>query len=117
MKHPAEGKINSERLWQHIEMLGRIGQNEDGSVTRFPFTGEDKAAAELIGRWMKDAGLTVKTDAAGNLIGCLEVPEEKNASVVLTGSHYDTVLCGGRFDGTLGVLGAIEAVQIGRAHV
>lgn len=111
MKNPAECKINSERLWQHIETLGRIGQNEDGSVTRFPFTKADKEAAGLLGQYMEEAGLSVETDAAGNLIGRWEEQGQEKTSPVLTGSHYDTVLRGGKFDGTLGVLGAIEAVQ------
>lgn len=105
-------KINTQRLWNHIMELGRIGRNGDGSVTRFPFTAQDRAAEELIRRYMEEAGLSVETDAAGNLIGrwMPDTPAESREPVI-TGSHYDTVLQGGKFDGCLGLLGAIEAVQ------
>lgn len=111
MKQDIAYTINASRLWQHIEELGSIGRNEDGSITRFPFTKEDQMAQTLIGRYMEEAGLVVQTDAAGNLIGSWTEPGCEKKPPVLTGSHYDTVLHGGRFDGTLGVLGAIEAVQ------
>ena len=111
MEQTIKCTINAGRLWRHIEELGRIGRNADGSITRFPFTEEDLAAQTLISRYMEEAGLSVETDAAGNLIGRWTDPGCKNNPPVLTGSHYDTVLNGGRFDGTLGVLGAIEAVQ------
>lgn len=111
MKIDTTCTINADRLWQHIEELGCIGRQADGSITRFPFTREDRKAQTLIGRYMKEAGLTVQTDAAGNLIGRWTEAGCEEKAPVLTGSHYDTVLNGGRFDGTLGVLGAIEAVQ------
>ena len=106
-------KINTKRLWDHIMELGRIGSGADGSVTRFPFTPEDKSAEKLICRYMEEAGLDVERDGAGNLIGKW-TPAGSGAAgqpPVMTGSHYDTVLQGGKFDGCLGVLGAIEAVQ------
>ena len=111
MKQTIKCTINAGRLWQHIEELGRIGRNTDGSVTRFPFTKEDLAAQKLLCQYMEGAGLSVETDAAGNLIGRWTEPGCENTPPVLTGSHYDTVLNGGRFDGTRGVLGASEAVQ------
>ncbi|MFC0810394.1 hydantoinase/carbamoylase family amidase, partial [Ensifer sp. P24N7] len=69
-----------------------------------------KEGLELISRLMKDAGLTVRMDEAGNIIGRKEgrTPE---APAVLTGSHSDTVHEGGKFDGALGILGAIEALR------
>ena len=106
-------KINTKRLWDHIMELGRIGAEADGSVTRFPFTPEDRSAERLITRYMEEAGLNVERDKAGNLIGKWMPAggETTEQSPVITGSHYDTVLRGGRFDGCLGLLGAIEAVQ------
>ena len=65
--------INEQRLWNQLEELGKIGRQEDGSITRFPFTMEDRQAEELIAGYMKDAGLEVSLDAAGNLIGSLGV--------------------------------------------
>lgn len=102
--------INEQRLWNQLEELGKIGRQEDGSITRFPFTMEDRQAEELIAGYMKDAGLEVSRDAAGNLIGRW-AGAEPEANAVICGSHYDTVQNGGRFDGSLGVLGGIEAVR------
>ncbi|CUX48413.1 Zn-dependent hydrolase [Clostridium sp. C105KSO13] len=102
--------VNKEQLWEWIQTLGTIGKNPDGSVTRFPFTNEDREAGEYLKRLMREAGLAVREDAVGNIIGEWE-GRDKSLPVVLTGSHYDTVQNGGKFDGTLGVLAAIESVQ------
>lgn len=107
-------RINEDRLWKHLRQLGEIGKNVDGSITRLPFTPQDRQAELLILSFMEEAGLETRRDAAGNLIGCW-LPEEcspdKNSAPVIAGSHFDTVLEGGAFDGCLGLLGAIEAVQ------
>lgn len=101
-------KINQERLWRHLQELGEIGREADGGITRFPFTKQDAAAQRLIARYMEEAGLQVHTDAAGNLIGTWP---SCGRQAIVSGSHFDTVRGGGMFDGCLGVLGAIEAVQ------
>ncbi len=102
--------INKERLWDHITELGKIGYTEGKGITRTSYTPEDRAAYALVNRWMEEAGLVVRRDAVGNMYGRME-GKNPNAPVVLTGSHIDTVVCGGRFDGHLGILSAIEAVQ------
>lgn len=102
-------KINEERLWRHIQELGQIGRSADGSVTRFPFTKEDEAAARLLKGWMQEAGLCVRVDACGNIIGTIPGRNEKLAPVIC-GSHFDTVKEGGIFDGCLGVLAGIEVL-------
>lgn len=103
-------KIQSKRLWQHIQVLGQIGQNKDGSVTRLAFTDEDEQAALQIRNWMEEAGLEVSVDACGNIIGKLEGSQPELPPLVC-GSHFDTVSQGGMFDGCLGVLAGIEALQ------
>ncbi len=102
--------INGDRLWSDIQELGRIGCNPDGSITRLSFTPQDRQAQDWLEARMADAGLLVREDAAGNLIGELSgsCPEK---SCIICGSHYDTVPGGGRFDGTLGILSALEAVR------
>ncbi len=102
--------INAGRLWKRLMELGEIGAQESGGVTRFSFTAEEREAKEQVARYMKEAGLFVREDAAGNLIGRRE-GSDADAPVVLTGSHIDTVPSGGKFDGPLGVLAAIEALQ------
>ena len=96
-----------------LHQLAGIGKHTDGSITRLPFTPQDRQAGLLILSFMKEAGLKTRQDAAGNLIGQW-IPEGisgEQAAPVIVGSHYDTVLNGGAFDGCLGLLAAIEAVQ------
>ncbi|WP_153733389.1 Zn-dependent hydrolase [Sporosarcina obsidiansis] len=102
--------INQERLWTRLMDLGRIGKQEDGGVTRFSFTEEEREAKKLVSTYMREAGMTVREDAVGNLIGRKE-GKQKDAPAVLMGSHIDTVPSGGMFDGALGVIAGIEVVQ------
>lgn len=102
--------INSKRLFSHITKLGEIGRLPGGGITRLALTNEDMRARELVKTYMQEAGLSVTQDSAGNIIGRLE-GQNKDMPVIMTGSHIDTVLDGGAFDGALGVLGAIEALQ------
>jgi allantoate deiminase len=102
--------INKERLFKRLLELGEIGKNESGGITRHAFTPEDRSAKDLVIKYMKVAGLTVREDAVGNVIGRRE-GHNPEAPVVLTGSHIDSVTNGGFFDGGLGILGAIEVLQ------
>ncbi len=101
--------LNAERLVQRLNELGRIGATKSGGVTRLALTPEDLEGRELVRRWMNDAGMSVRTDAAGNLIG--RFPGKEDLPPILVVSHTDTVPEGGKFDGTLGVLGAVEVCQ------
>ncbi|TWH58088.1 allantoate deiminase/N-carbamoyl-L-amino-acid hydrolase [Desulfitobacterium sp. LBE] len=103
--------VNQERLWGRLMALAQIGMQEGGGTKRLPFTKEDKAARELVAYFMTEAGLTVTEDAVCNLIGRKE-GKNPNAPAVWTGSHIDTVWLGGNFDGALGVLSAIESLQV-----
>ncbi len=101
-------KVDAERLWARVEELGAIGATADGGVSRIGYSAEETAAMERVGRWMTSAGLGVHYDPAGNLIG--RRAGQRRKTIVL-GSHLDTVPNGGRFDGALGVLAALEAVE------
>lgn len=102
--------INQERLWTRLMELSEIGKQVGGGVTRFSFTEEDEKAKALVASYMKEAGMTIREDAVGNLIGRRE-GRQKDAPAVLVGSHIDTVPNGGMFDGALGVIAGIEVVQ------
>jgi len=102
--------INSERLFDRLQALGEIGKTEQGGVTRFSFTTEDRDAKRLVSTFMKEAGLEIREDNAGNLIGKME-GEDSLAPAVIIGSHIDTVKQGGKYDGALGVLAGIEVAQ------
>lgn len=105
-----ELRINHKRLHHRIYDLAKIGQQPSGSIRRLAFTPEDLQAREVVKQWMLEAGMTVRTDAAGNLIG--RYPgQNQMAPALATGSHLDTVPTGGRYDGVLGVLAGIEVAQ------
>jgi allantoate deiminase len=102
--------INSERLWYNIHLLGKIGKNESGGNTRLSFTEEEKAAKEYVQEIMLDAGMDVFTDQIGNLHGVYKGLKPELPSV-LVGSHVDSVINGGIFDGPAGVLTGVEAIK------
>ena len=102
--------ITLYRLMAHILRLAAVGVTPDGGVTRLTFTPELRAAEELVCGWMAEAGLHARLDAAANIIGRREGLNMALPCVTL-GSHIDTVVNGGRYDGALGVLTAIEVAQ------
>jgi hydantoinase/carbamoylase family amidase len=94
-----------------IAELARFNDDPDaGGITREVYTPTYAAALEWVAERMRAAGLETRLDAVGNLFGRWP-GTEPGAPVVLTGSHVDTTLNAGRYDGVLGVLGAIEAVR------
>lgn len=101
--------VNGDRLNSHINRLAKIGRLPTGEICRLAFTPEDLQARYLVQQWMIEAGMAVHTDAAGNLIG--RYAGQKEGAALATGSHIDTVPSGGPYDGVLGVLAGIEAVQ------
>ena len=102
--------VNGKRLNRSINHLAQIGRQPNGEICRLAFTPEDQRARRLVKQWMAEAGLTVRTDAAGNLIGTYAGTVDM-APALATGSHIDTVPSGGCYDGVLGVLAGIEVVQ------
>ena len=87
------------RVLERLDELYAIG------ATRVGGSPEEDAAHELAARWLQQAGFTVDADAAGNLFG------RRGDAPVWSGSHLDSVPNGGRFDGALGVVAAIEAAE------
>ena len=107
--------INGQRLLDDLAALAQIGAEPSGGVTRPAYSLKEKAAHAWFKKQAKEAGLTVSTDAFGNILAL-----EKDAGdgpPVLSGSHLDTVPNGGRFDGALGVASALEAVRAIRRQV
>ncbi|MBU8772934.1 M20 family metallo-hydrolase [Cytobacillus oceanisediminis] len=101
--------VNGERLASRLDELSRIGLLDSGGVTRPGYSAEEKEAKELVIKWMKNAGLTVTADGAGNVFGRLE--GNTAGPLIASGSHVDSVPNGGHFDGPLGVLSALEVVE------
>jgi beta-ureidopropionase / N-carbamoyl-L-amino-acid hydrolase len=107
-------QINADRLAQSLDQLAQIGQLENGGICRLAFSAEDVQARAWVRSNMETAGMTVRIDAAGNLIG--HYPGQADLPVLATGSHIDTVPVGGKYDGCLGVLAGIEVVRTLREH-
>ena len=102
--------INPTRLNQTLLNLGSIGSTPDG-MQRLAFTQYDIEARDMTISLMRGAGLTTRIDTAGNIIARKEGTSPDLAAIAL-GSHIDTVPNGGKYDGALGVMGAIEVAQI-----
>src|SRR5208283_3680328 len=92
-----------------LRELGRVS-DEKGRLTRTFLSQAMRRANRLVGGWMREAGLAVREDALGNLIGRLEA-SRPGAKTLVLGSHLDTVRDAGRFDGALGVLLPIVALR------
>lgn len=106
--------INPARLRARLERMSEFGRPPGGAfadgVTRVGYSAADRAARGWLSDVMRAAGLDVRTDPAANLFGRKE-GREPAASPILFGSHSDSVINGGNFDGPLGVLAAVEVAQ------
>ena len=102
---------DSERVQQHLSELARFGANPDGGVSRVAFSDADVAGRGYVRRLMEAAGLEVRIDAAGNLIG-RRVGGDRKLPAIVVGSHTDSVPHGGNYDGDVGVMGGIEVAQL-----
>ncbi|MBS1533546.1 MAG: M20 family metallo-hydrolase [Bacteroidetes bacterium] len=103
-------KINSSRLQSYFEAMSEIGKIGETGTCRPAHTALEKQGFELALTWMKQAGMSVRIDNFGNLIGRLE-GKNPDLPVLMMGSHLDSQPYGGRFDGVAGVLCAIEVVR------
>ncbi|MBI3405166.1 MAG: Zn-dependent hydrolase [Acidobacteria bacterium] len=105
--------VNQKRLWSTLEKLSEFGRPAgagfEGGVTRLGFSEEDFAARQYIIGLMRDAGLEIRIDPAGNIHGRRAGSED--LPILLFGSHMDSVPHGGNFDGDVGSLGSIEVAR------
>jgi len=100
----------SERVQEHLAELAHFGANPEGGVSRVAFSDADVAGRAYVRQLMEAAGLEVRIDTAGNLIGRLEGIDRKLPTIIV-GSHTDSVPHGGNYDGDVGVMGGIEVAQ------
>ncbi len=101
--------INAARLNRTLDELGKFGETPEG-MDRLAFSPADVASREYTIGLMREAGLQVRIDTAGNIIGRRAGADDSLPAIAL-GSHTDTVPLGGKYDGALGVMGAIEVVK------
>jgi hydantoinase/carbamoylase family amidase len=103
-------RINPDRMRTAFDQLAAIGSTGDGGVNRPTFSEAHLAARASFREQILDAGLEFRTDDAGNHSAFLAC-DPTNAPTLLLGSHLDSVLNGGRFDGALGVMAAFEVLR------
>jgi N-carbamoyl-L-amino-acid hydrolase len=102
--------INTQRLWQSLMDLARIGATPKGGVCRLALTDLDKQARDLFIKWCEEAGCMVSVDAIGNIFARRPGRNPERAPV-MTGSHIDTQPTGGKFDGCFGVMAGLEVIR------
>jgi len=102
-------KCNSRRLQELIEQFSQFGATENGGVTRLSLSDEDVLARNYFCECCEALGMDIHVDDMGNIYATLA--GKKDVPPIVMGSHLDSVEKGGRFDGVLGILTAIEAIR------
>ncbi len=110
MPVPTKIPIDAEKLQSEIDELALISENPAPVVTRVLFSEADLKARAFVKGLCQNAGLVLREDAVGNIFATW-LGTEKNLPPVATGSHIDAIPNAGKFDGVVGVLGAIEAIR------
>ena len=111
MAAPRENlRINPERLWDSLMEMARIGPGVAGGNNRQTLTDADAEGRALFQRWCEEAGMAMGVDRMGTMFAT-RPGTDPDALPVYMGSHLDTQPTGGKYDGVLGVLGALEAVR------
>ncbi len=109
---PAESntKVNGARLWDSLMEMAKIGATPAGGVNRLTLTDLDRQSRDLFITWCKDAGCSIKVDRMGSIFARRAGTDDSLPPVML-GSHLDTQPTGGKFDGALGVMAALEVLR------
>ena len=103
-------RVNGRRLRESLERMAEIGATPGGGVQRLTLTDEDRRARDLFASWLRETGCTVTVDRMGNMFG-RRPGRNGRLPPVMSGSHIDSQPKGGRFDGILGVMGALEVLR------
>ncbi|MGC9446845.1 Zn-dependent hydrolase [Cereibacter johrii] len=103
-------RIDGERLWDSLMQMAKVGPGVAGGNNRQTLTDADAEGRALFARWCEEAGCTMGVDAMGTMFAT-RAGEDPEALPVYVGSHLDTQPTGGKYDGVLGVLGALEVVR------
>ena len=103
-------RVNPTRLWDSLMAMAKVGPGVAGGNNRQTLTDADSAGRHLFAGWCRDAGMTMGVDTMGNMF-FTRPGRDPDALPVYMGSHLDTQPTGGKYDGVLGVLGALEVVR------
>ena len=110
MSFSPETRADLGRFWTTIERSAEIGVGRPGGLARLTLTDDDSIMRDQFVAWCEDAGLTVEIDELGSIFARRE-GTDPDAAPILIGSHLDTQINGGRFDGIAGVLAGLEVVR------
>ena len=100
--------IDAARLLGRIRALGRIGRDADGRLTRLAGSDTDREGRDQLVAWMTQAGLETAVDRIGNIFGIWRAGD---GSLIMIGSHIDTVIDAGIYDGCYGVLAGLDVIE------
>lgn len=103
--------VNIKRLIDNLHKTGDVGLKNGQGITRLGFSLEYFQALEVLKNLFLEAGMTIKEDEVGNLIGRIE-GKKYNNKAILIGSHLDTVKNGGLYDGNLGIISGLEVIHM-----
>ncbi|RUT97108.1 hydantoinase/carbamoylase family amidase, partial [Mesorhizobium sp. USDA-HM6] len=103
--------INADRLASRIEELGRFGRDEQGRLVRVAASDMDRLGRDRLVGWLREAGLELAVDRIGNIFGIWQDDANAGQAPVMLGSHIDTVIDAGIYDGCYGVLAGLEAIE------
>ncbi|MET3293049.1 UNVERIFIED_CONTAM: N-carbamoyl-L-amino-acid hydrolase [Brevibacillus sp. OAP136] len=103
--------IDAARLLGRIEQIGQIGRDKEDRLVRLAASDADKRGRDALVSWMKEANLEVAIDKIGNIFGIWRATSEDGQAPIMVGSHIDTVINAGVYDGCYGVLSGIEVIQ------
>lgn len=104
-------KANGKRIVHRLNEIYECGKKPDGTHSRVAFTSEDRKGREVFCRYCEELGLKPVQDQGGNLIVRMD-GKKKDAPAIIIGSHMDTVLDGGKYDGVYGCVGGLEVLEI-----
>lgn len=107
---PATARIDIGRFWTTIERSGEIGVGRPGGLSRLALGDADREVRDAFIAWCREAGLSVRIDGIGNIFA-RRAGQDDSLPPVVMGSHLDTQVNGGRFDGIAGVLGGLEVCR------
>ncbi|CAN7397229.1 Zn-dependent hydrolase [Mesorhizobium caraganae] len=103
--------IDAKRLLGRIRELGAVGRDNDGRLIRLAASDTDRQGRDLFVGWLNQAGLDVAIDRVGNIFGIWQSPDSAGRAALLIGSHIDTVIDAGIYDGCYGVLAGLEVIE------
>ncbi|MGI6345199.1 MAG: Zn-dependent hydrolase [Bacillota bacterium] len=104
-------RISEQRLLTRVRELGTIGVDAPQGLVRVAATDADKAGRDQVVAWMRGAGLEIVIDRIGNIFGIWQTAENEDEEPVMVGSHIDTVINAGIYDGCYGVISGVEVIQ------